>query len=224
MIYPDNKYKNPYDLFVALVLIFSCLLSPLYIAFESENEEKKIGWEVVNWSIDGVFLIDIFVMFFSAFYDEDFRIVDDYKILSKNYLTGWFCIDVLAIIPFDLFLSSSSETSADQLVLEEGELVNAGSSPRVNQLVRIARVGRLYKLIKLTRLLRVIKIVKEQGKFFKFFTDVLKISHGFERLLFFILIFMMLVHISACLWIIIPQFSATEANNGGTWMEPYTES
>lgn len=111
MIYPDNKYKNPYDLFVALVLIFSCLLSPLYIAFESDNEEKKVGWEVVNWSIDGVFLIDIFVMFFSAFYDDDFRIVDDYKILATNYIKGWFFIDVLAIIPFDLFFGNNQGES-----------------------------------------------------------------------------------------------------------------
>ena len=86
MIYPDNKYKNKWDMFVALVLVSSCILSPLYIAFESDSDTKKIGWEVVNWSIDGVFFIDIFVMFVSAYYDDDFRIVDNYKILAIEYL------------------------------------------------------------------------------------------------------------------------------------------
>ena len=124
MIYPDNKYKNPYDMCVALVLIFSCLLSPLYIAFESDSDTPKQGWVIVNWSIDGVFLVDIFIMFISAFYDDDFRIVDDYKVLAKNYLTVWFCIDVLAIIPFDLFLGNNSE---DNTLDDDG-----GGSAKVN--------------------------------------------------------------------------------------------
>ena len=193
MFYPENKYKNAFDLIVALVLVISCILSPLYIAFESDSNEQKIGWVVTNWTIDAFFLIDIFTMFMSSYYDDDFRIVHDRKIIATKYVQGWFFIDVLAIIPFDLFFGSGGEEATEE-----------GSNANINQLVRIARVGRLYKLIKLTRLLRVVKIVKEQGKFFKFFTDVLKVAAGFERLGFFIMIFLMLCHISACLWIIIP--------------------
>ena len=192
MIYPENKLKNGWDMVVALVLIISCILSPIYIAFESDNDNPGIGWVVTNWTIDGFFLCDIFVMFISAYFDDDFIIIDDYKVIGKRYLKGWFSIDLLAIIPFDLFFGQGKPPEAE-----------AGKS-NVNHLVRFARVGRMYKLIKLTRLLRVMKIVKEQGKFFKFFNDVLKIAQGFERLMFFILIFLMLCHISACLWIIIP--------------------
>ena len=56
----------------------------------------------------------------------------------------------------------------------------------------------------------------------KYFTDVLKIGMGFERLFFFILMFFVLCHIVACLFII----SATlidDVTFEGTWLEKYTD-
>ena len=45
-----------------------------------------------------------------------------------------------------------------------------------------------------------LKIAKEKSKFIKFLNEKLKISVGFERLLFFILLFVVISHIVACLW------------------------
>ena len=45
-----------------------------------------------------------------------------------------------------------------------------------------------------------LKIAKEKGRLIKFLNEKLKISVGFERLLFFILLFVILCHIAACLW------------------------
>ena len=50
------------------------------------------------------------------------------------------------------------------------------------------------------RLAKMLKIAKEKSKLFKFLTEKLKISVGFERLLFFVLLFVVLSHIAACLW------------------------
>ena len=85
--------------------------------------------------------------------------------IAKNYLKGWFTIDLLAIIPFDVILSNLQSNA--------------------NGILRIARVGRLYKLVKLTRLLRILKIMKEKSKLMKYLNDFLKIGHSLERLLFF---------------------------------------
>ena len=49
---------------------------------------------------------------------------------------GWFMIDFLAIVPFDIILNAT----------------------QFNSLARVARVGRLYKLVKLSRLFRFLKI------------------------------------------------------------------
>lgn len=74
----------------------------------------------------------------------------------------------------------------------------------------MARIGRLYKLVKLTRLLRVLKIIKDKNKFIKYLTEWLKIGLGFERLFFFIIIFVLGMHLFACFWLITASFNATD--------------
>jgi len=53
----------------------------------------------------------------------------------------------------------------------------------------------------MTRLVRMLKIVKERNKLVKYLSQMLKIGVGFERLLFFVLLFLVACHIIACLWI-----------------------
>ena len=87
-------------------------------------------------------------------------------------------------------------------------------------MVKVARVGRLYKLVKLTRLLRILKIMKDKSRLLKYLNDLLKIGLGFERLFFFLLIFLMLIHIVTCLWIVIATlYSDDELKD--TWMEDF---
>ena len=91
----------------------------------------------------------------------------------------------------------------------------------LNNLVRIARLGKMYKLVKLTKLLRILKILKEKSKLLKYLNDILKVGLGFERLFFFILIFLMLIHIVGCLWVVIATLVSEEYI--GTWMEGFAE-
>lgn len=86
-----------------------------------------------------------------------------------------------------------------------------------NDLIRVTRIGKLYRLVKLSRLLRVAKIVKQKNQILKYINDALKMSLGFERLFFFVIVFMLLCHICACLWIIMAKIVNDEYK--GTWME-----
>ena len=55
----------------------------------------------------------------------------------------------------------------------------------------------------------------------------MKITSGLDRLVFFVLIFMLLTHIATCLWIVVASMnqSAEVQPDGnifvGTWLEPY---
>jgi hypothetical protein len=84
-------------------------------------------------------------------------------------------------------------------------------------MVRIVRVGRLYKLVKLTRLLRILKLVKDKNKLMKYLNDLLKVGLGFERLFFFILISIIIMHIVTCLWIIVAAIQDEKFKD--TWIE-----
>lgn len=86
----------------------------------------------------------------------------------------------------------------------------------LNSLARIAKIGRLYKLVKLTKLLRVLKIIKEKNKLLKYVREMVSLGAGFERLMFINLLFLMITHIVACLWIF---FASFKENYEGTWME-----
>lgn len=127
---------------------------------------------------DFMFLIDIFLSFFTSYYDEDYNLIDDRRVITRKYLRGWFIIDFFSIIPFNIILEQSN----------------------YHKLVRLARIGKMYKLIKMSRMVRMLKIVKERNKLVKYLNEVLKIGIGFERLLFLMLIFLVLCHIAACLW------------------------
>ena len=63
----------------------------------------------------------------------------------------------------------------------------------------------MYKLIKLTRLLRLLKVMRDRNRLLKYLSDFFRFGLGFERLFFFILLFLMLVHILACLFIFVAQ-------------------
>jgi Ion channel len=61
--------------------------------------------------------------------------------------------------------------------------------------------------------------MKEKSKLLKYINDVLKLSLGFERLFFFIMVFLILQHIGTCLWIIMATLYSE--NFEETWLYKY---
>ena len=139
MIYPDDEFKNNWDMFVSAVLILTCVVTPVRIVFV---ENEPIGWIIVNNLVDFIFLMDIVFTFNMAYYDELCYIVQDRKLISLRYIRSWFILDVFAIIPFHYL------THADK---------------QYNEMVRFTRLGKMNKLIKLTRLIRLLKIIKNKN-------------------------------------------------------------
>jgi hypothetical protein len=164
---------------MTIVLLTTCILTPLNIAFSYQDTIPSFTY--IDYVIDSLFFIDIMIIFNSAFYTEDYECIDNHKSIAANYLSGWLFVDILSIVPFDLILQYSD----------------------FNKLARVARVGRLYKLVKLTKLFRILKVVKEKNKLFKYINEYLKIGSGFERLFFFLMIFVLCSHVGTCLWLII---------------------
>jgi len=84
-----------------------------------------------------------------------------------------------------------------------------------NSLARFARLPKLYRLLKMSRLIRMLKIVKDRSRLIKYLHEMLKINIAFERLIFFFLIFFVLCHLTACIWI---TFAKLEENGPLTWI------
>lgn len=82
------------------------MLIPYRIAFVKED---TYSWQVALLTMDGFFAVDIILSFFATFHDEEFNEIDNRKLIAKNYLTGWFAIDISAIFPFDHILQATTE-------------------------------------------------------------------------------------------------------------------
>ena len=139
MLYPNkDPFKDYWDLYISLILIFSCLITPYRIAFIHIESRQ---WQIVNYFVDICFALDMIIIFNTALFDEYYRLIQSRKRIAKDYIRTWFFIDLVAIIPFDLFFMNSSKTD-------------------INKIARITRIGRLYKLVKLMKLVRIIKVFK----------------------------------------------------------------
>ena len=128
---------------MTLILLFACIVTPVRISFYSR--ENGLKWLVIDTVVDFFFLIDMCVIFNTAYYDLDFNIIENRKTIAKEYLRTWFMIDFIAVIPVEFIFGTSN----------------------FNEFVRIARTSRLYKLIKLVKLLRMMKVVNDKNSAMK---------------------------------------------------------
>ena len=67
---------------------------------------------------------------------------------------------------------------------------------------RIARLPKLYRLIKVIRLIRILKVIKEKNNLIKQVNEIFRLKAGFERLIFFVIISVVICHICCCFWVI----------------------
>ena len=114
MIYPEDRFKELWDSLMAFVLIVTCFVTPIRIAFYTKDD---LIWVMINYTIDMLFLTDIVVIFNTAFYDDDFQMIENRKDIACFYLKGWFIIDVLSIFP--LAEIANAMNPADQQSPEE---------------------------------------------------------------------------------------------------------
>ena len=116
-----------------MLLVF--IITPYRIAFTTSDQ---VWWVVTDAVIDFMFFVDILVTFYSAYYTSEYILIDKRATIFCHYITGWFIIDVVSILPFNYIGS--------------GDL---------NSIAKLTRVQRLYRLVKVLRFLRMFKGVKK---------------------------------------------------------------
>jgi hypothetical protein len=115
-------------------------VTPVRISFYIER--ANFAWDIIDWSLDGIFFLDLIFNFFTPYMEEDKLITSLWQI-AKNYLKFWFIIDLLSVIPFELIMDGGKAFT----------------------LVRISRLPKLYKLIRLIKMLRTMSAAHNQNNF-----------------------------------------------------------
>ena len=71
---------------------------------------------IIDLIVDIMFVVDIVINFRTTYVNKNDEIVSNAGKIALHYFKGWFLIDVVAAIPFDLMLISS-DTKEVELIL-----------------------------------------------------------------------------------------------------------
>jgi hyperpolarization activated cyclic nucleotide-gated potassium channel 2 len=175
--------KQIWDVYCLLLVIYVWVVVPFRLAFglDDTNEFKIIGYV-----IDISFLVDIFLTFFSSYFDEKkLKMVETHRAIAYAYITSWFIFDVLSILPLEPMFSGISGSTATSIA-------------KGNQAIRIARISKIYKLVRFVRIIKGAKIFQKKTRIRKI-KDVM--SPSVTRILYFFVIFLVCLHIFTCIWL-----------------------
>lgn len=172
-------------------MTYTITITPFRVAF---IEQDTTVWFILDLIVDFTFLLDVLVNSISAYYKDDDVLVVNSKEIFLQYLKSWMILDIFTSLPFSLLMSS--------------EYSNAS---------RLSRLPKLYRMIKIAKLLRVMKLMRNKNKLLKCLECFSKVSVGVERLLYFFLVFVLIVHLISCLWFFIGRVSSDYEN----WIVKY---
>ncbi|XP_004534729.1 potassium voltage-gated channel unc-103 isoform X2 [Ceratitis capitata] len=136
-----SPFKAVWDWIILILVIYTAIFTPYVAAFllgepdYQRRTNKYINSDplvIVDLIVDVTFVIDIIINFRTTFIDGQDEVVSHPGRIAVHYLSGWFLIDLVAAIPFDLLLVGSDTDETTTLI---GLLKTA----RLLRLVRVAR-------------------------------------------------------------------------------------
>ncbi|VDQ01209.1 unnamed protein product [Trichobilharzia regenti] len=83
---------------------------PFNAAFKSKTMDD-VSFLVVDSIVDVIFFIDIVLNFHTTFVGPNGEVISDATIIRINYLKGWFIVDVLSCLPYDVFNAFQPEAT-----------------------------------------------------------------------------------------------------------------
>ncbi|MBN3312055.1 KCNH7 protein, partial [Atractosteus spatula] len=136
-----SPFKAVWDWLILLLVIYTAVFTPYSAAFllneQEEERRRSCGYicnplNVVDLIVDIMFIIDILINFRTTYVNHNDEVVSHPGRIAVHYFKGWFLIDIVAAIPFDLliFRSGSDETTT---------LIGLLKTARLLRLVRVAR-------------------------------------------------------------------------------------
>ncbi|XP_047356138.1 potassium voltage-gated channel subfamily H member 2 isoform X7 [Vespa velutina] len=136
-----SPFKAVWDWVILLLVMYTAIFTPYVAAFVlsepdyNSKKNKKYGDDpivIIDFIVDVTFIVDIIINFRTTFVNSNDEVVSHPGKIAVHYLKGWFIIDLVAAIPFDLLLVGSDTDETTTLI---GLLKTA----RLLRLVRVAR-------------------------------------------------------------------------------------
>ncbi|KAE8594974.1 hypothetical protein XENTR_v10015400 [Xenopus tropicalis] len=147
-----SPFKAVWDWLILLLVIYTAIFTPYSAAFllgdQEEAENEQCGYScnplsVVDLIVDIMFIIDILINFRTTYVNTNEEVVSHPGKIAIHYFKGWFLIDMVAAIPFDLLIFGSGS--------EEIKRPDEGANKETTTLIGLLKTARLLRLVRVAR-------------------------------------------------------------------------
>ncbi|GFS22475.1 potassium voltage-gated channel subfamily H member 8 [Elysia marginata] len=106
-------FKIGWDWLILLCTVYIAIMVPFNAAFRKFAFRKSGRFRefmYIDAGVEVLFAIDIVLNFRTTYLNKSGQVVYESRLIAMNYISGWFLLDLLAAIPFDLLYAFSVHT------------------------------------------------------------------------------------------------------------------
>uniref|UniRef100_A0A5K3EGA0 Ion_trans domain-containing protein n=1 Tax=Mesocestoides corti TaxID=53468 RepID=A0A5K3EGA0_MESCO len=103
-------FKTAWDWMILFLTGYTAVMVPFNAAFRSKTIDDVI-FLVIDSIVDVIFFIDIVLNFHTTFVGPQGEVISDATVIRINYLKGWFIVDLLSCLPYDVFNAFQPEAT-----------------------------------------------------------------------------------------------------------------
>uniref|UniRef100_A0A674P8T2 Potassium voltage-gated channel subfamily H member 2 n=1 Tax=Takifugu rubripes TaxID=31033 RepID=A0A674P8T2_TAKRU len=138
-----SPFKAFWDWIILILVLYTAVFTPYSAAFlldeHRDLRQRRCGYtcnplNVADLMVDVLFIVDIVINLRTTYVDQNDEVVTQQSQIAKHYIKGWFPIDLLAAIPFDLLMFRSGS--------DEVRMATLTSLLKTARLLRLVRVAR----------------------------------------------------------------------------------
>ncbi|XP_069166937.1 potassium voltage-gated channel unc-103 isoform X5 [Procambarus clarkii] len=186
-----SPFKAVWDWIILLLVIYTAIFTPYVAAFllneqEATRKSNQNQYDspivIIDLIVDIMFMVDIVINFRTTYVNHNDEVVSHPGKIALHYLRGWFLIDVVAAIPFDLLLVTDSKEPHTTPTTAERDLEQEADDEKTTTLIG---------LLKTARLLRLVRVARKIDRYSEY---------GAAVLLLLMATFALIAHWLACIW------------------------
>jgi hypothetical protein len=196
VIFPDEKRAQLWDFLMIFVIIFYAFYIPFHTGISSGYFTfTNLPFFGVVVSMNAVFFIDTFMVFFRAYRDENGQLIFNLRTIARRYIrSGWFFVNLLASVPTTTVLYAKYYRNAEQVTGDTLFIVE------------------LFKLLRLVRInVRIKKLLNTSETVSKIYE---RVNLGITLTVKFLFLIVLVSHWIGCIWGFVAY-----VENGHTWSE-----
>ncbi|KAG9410490.1 hypothetical protein AC1031_018530 [Aphanomyces cochlioides] len=199
LVYPSSNLYKLWQLTLLGFIYYQVLAVPYTLAFDSYDVKPTNDYANLLTSL--VFCLDVLLNFNTALRDPSSpdAFITDRRVIAWTYLTGWYpCSSIVAFeltVFVDRFAMDLISSVPVDLVMY---WINASSNEHQLHFLTALKVARLPRLVKISRLSHVLELLRLPIEWQRWLLYS-RYAH-LIRLITLVLVFVVVVHMFACVW------------------------